>query len=59
MAKVLRCTDVRGSNCEAVFRGVLELEVLAQILEHWSAVHGPYLTTTTLVSRIRKAIRTE
>jgi predicted small metal-binding protein len=59
MAKILRCGDVLGSGCESVFRGDTELAVLAQILEHWSAVHQTRTTTTTIEGRIRKAIRDE
>ena len=59
MAKILRCADVRQSECDAVFRGVTELDVLAQILEHWSTVHQRNTTTSTIVGRMRTAIRDE
>ncbi len=59
MAKILRCADVRASNCEATFRGLTELEVLARILEHWSVVHHRNTTTSTIVGRMRMAIRDE
>jgi hypothetical protein len=59
MAKVLRCEDVRAGECREVFRGETELAVLALILEHWSAVHQTHTTTSTLVGRMRSAIRDE
>jgi predicted small metal-binding protein len=57
MGKILRCGEVWGNSCEEVFRADTELGVLAHVLEHWSAVHQTHTTTSTIVGRIRKAIR--
>jgi hypothetical protein len=62
---VLYCADVRASGCTEVFHGETDLAVLAQILEHWAAVHDPKLATvlplvartSALVSRMRAVIR--
>jgi predicted small metal-binding protein len=67
LMKVLRCADVRPTFCPEMFRGETDLEVLAQILEHWKLVHDPQMevvqplqgTTSNLVSRMRAAIRNE
>jgi predicted small metal-binding protein len=63
--KVLLCGHVRPTRCPQETSGQTDLEVLAQILEHWKAEHDPQMeveqslggTTSTLVSHMRAAIR--
>ncbi len=57
MTKILSCADIRVSECEAVFRGLTELEVLAQVIEHLSKTHHTPTTTSTVVDHMRTLIR--
>jgi len=58
MAKTMNCRDV-GPDCDFVARGETEDEIMGQVAEHASAVHGMEEVPPELAEKARAAIRDE
>jgi len=58
MALVVHCRDV-GFDCEGVCKAESEEELLKQVAEHASSVHGVEEVTDEIVEKVKSVTRTE
>ena len=59
MAKVLRCRDVEGADCDFVARGETEQDLFQQCASHAMTAHPDVQMTPALLAKAKAAIRDE